>query len=495
MGVTRVTIRSATFPNCYLRMDAKGMSIRAEQGGGRVDCQSFAGPIETFMIHYSDENPNEFALGSAYYAHVYLRMDASTLTQESTNGGGSVNCQFGIDAWERFKFVSQPDGTKAIESLHFPGKFLRMDGTEKAKPRGYGGVNCQTSVGPWEKFIVAELNDGLNKAELEELIAKYGPILKLHKDEIYDNSSVEWFLEHCSLVDSKSGTSLSHPEVNDLPQVGYEAGRYWLELEAGAKRGDFSTAKAYVRARWTQGMTYTDLQFWFFSPYNGPGRAHLNSLLWDTVAHSGNVDLAPFGEHFGDWECCIIRVDNKGKHVLEIILSQHGVSVPFKGSEIPKSFQLVGGSHPVIYSSLNGHALYASVAEHRTEYQKRDGWTYPLTWVGIEFWLLNVTSEDGKTLDCSKNYKVISADFLEEEEAYDEPGWVDYPYRWGPEGTVTKLNTKTVSQALRAGLGFLSMTTPGFLVDLLASAILPHFVHKGLNGPVAPIRQKMWNGQ
>lgn len=51
-----------------------------------------------------------------------------------------------------------------------------MDGTTKAKPEGHCGVNCQTSVGLWERFIVAELTDGLNRAELEELIANYGPL-------------------------------------------------------------------------------------------------------------------------------------------------------------------------------------------------------------------------------------------------------------------------------------------------------------------------------
>jgi hypothetical protein len=493
MGVTRISIRSAIFPNCYLRMDGTGIKAYADKGAGRVDCQTFAGPMETLMIHVSDDKPNEFSIGSSYFENVYLRMDASTFTQASTNGGGVVNCQYGSKEWEKFRFVPQPDGTKAIESIHFPGKFLRMDGTEKAKPEGYGGVNCQTSVGPWEKFVIAELNDGLNRRELEELIAKYGPILKLHKDEIYDNCSVEWFLAHSRLVDSKSGTFVGHPSVDDLPE-GWEAGRFWLELDAGAKSGDFATAKAYVRARWTQGMTYTDLQFWFLSAWNGPGTGHLNSLLYDTVVHSGDPNLAPLGEHVGDWECCIVRVDNKGKHILEIILSQHGNSVSFKGSEITKKFQLSGGTHPVIYSSRNGHALYPSVGANYMAYRKFTVWVR-LAMVGLEVSLRNDTSEGGKVLDCSKHYEVISADFLEKEEQYKQPGWVDYHYRWGPESTSTKLTPKAIGEILHAAIGWLASATPAVLVHSLASAILPHFVTDDLNGPGAPISQKMWNGQ
>ncbi|KAL5351004.1 hypothetical protein ACLOAV_004578 [Pseudogymnoascus australis] len=196
-------------------MDGTGVNIRTDPGAGRVDCQIFAGPMETLMIHTTSDKPNEIAIGSSYFDHVYLRMDPTTF-QPSPHGGGVVNCQRGIDTWELFKFADQPDGTKAIESVNFPGMFLRMDGTMKANPGGYGGVNCQTSVGPWEKFIVSELNDGLNRDELEEAIAKYGPILKLHKDEIYDNCSVEWFLEHAHLIDSKEGTTTAKPAISFL---------------------------------------------------------------------------------------------------------------------------------------------------------------------------------------------------------------------------------------------------------------------------------------
>ncbi|KFY83123.1 hypothetical protein V498_08288 [Pseudogymnoascus sp. VKM F-4517 (FW-2822)] len=494
MGVTRVSIRSATFPNCYLRMDGTGISTYDDQGAGRVDCQSFAGPMETLMIHTSDDTPNEFAIGSSYFEHVYLRMDATTFTQASAIGGGVVNCQYSINTWETFRFVPQPDGTKAIESVHFPGMFLRMDGTMKANSDGYGGVNCQMSVGPWEKFIVSELNDGLNRAELEEAIAKYGPILKLHKDEIYDNCSVEWFLEHAHLIDSKEGTTTANPAVSDLPQVGWEAGRYWLELDDAGKSGDFSTAKAYVRARWTQGMTYTDLQFWFFSAYNGPGTGHVNGLLYDTIVHSGDPNLAPLGEHVGDWECCIIRLDNESKNVLEIILSQHGEAVSFSGDKMTKAFQWVNGTQPVVYSSRNGHALYPSADSNLTQYHKFSGMVW-LAYVGVEASLRNDTSEGGKSLDCSKHYQVVSADFLEKEEAYDEPGWVNYHYRWGPEGTATKMTAKAVSEVLHAAIGWLADTVPGRLVELLGAAILPHYVTDDLNGPGAPIGQGIWDGQ
>jgi hypothetical protein len=39
-----------------------------------------------------------------------------------------------------------------IESVQFPGVFLRMDGS--------GNVNCQFGAGPWEKFLVTSPGDG-----------------------------------------------------------------------------------------------------------------------------------------------------------------------------------------------------------------------------------------------------------------------------------------------------------------------------------------------
>jgi hypothetical protein len=469
------------------------MTAFTDPGAGRANCQTFTGLMETLMIRTSD-NPADkdagFSIGSAYFDNIYLRMDATTFTQASTNGGGVVNCQYTAKDWEKFKFYPQPDGTKAIGSVSFPGMFLRMDGSMQAKPEGYGSVNCQTSVGPWEKFIVSELNDGLNRAELEEAIAKYGPILKLHKDEIYENCSVEWFLERTRLVDSKSGTFTIHPTADDLPQGEFEANRFWFEPDAGAKSGDMSTAIAYVRARWTQGMTYTDLQFWFFSAYNGPGTAKVNGLFWETIIHGGDATLAPLGEHVGDWECCTIRVDNKGKHVLKIILSQHGDAVSFEGNDISRAFQWADSTHPVVYSSRNGHALYATVDANLSKRYKYSSYIS----AGIEAWLRNDTSDGGKSLDCSKQYQVISADFLEKEEAYEQPGWVNYRYRWGPEGTA-KLSAKAITEIMHAALGWLAATVPGALVELLALAIAPPIAEKDLNGPQAPMSQPGWNGQ
>ncbi len=43
-----------------------------------------------------------YTIGSVVFPNVYLRMDGQGVTQLTASGGGTVNCQFGADSFERF---------------------------------------------------------------------------------------------------------------------------------------------------------------------------------------------------------------------------------------------------------------------------------------------------------------------------------------------------------------------------------------------------------
>ena len=48
------------------------------------------------------------------------------------SGGGEVKAQFGALAWEKYKIVrTAVAGAVAIESVAFPGRFLRLGGSDK----------------------------------------------------------------------------------------------------------------------------------------------------------------------------------------------------------------------------------------------------------------------------------------------------------------------------------------------------------------------------
>lgn len=197
------------------------------------------------------------------------------------------------------------------------------------------------------------------------------------------------------------------------------------------------------------------------------------------------------GEHVGDWEYCAVRVDNTSGELLGIILSQHGKNILFSNADVDTKFKMINGTHPAVYASLNGHANFPSVGPNFTEHRKVLG--VP---VGLEFNLLNSTADGGPQLDCSTKYEVVSAFWLDgTPEAYTIPAWVGYPYRWGPEGTVITMDSKTLGKFIKVALG----PDAGPLVDsncvvLAASELLQIFVKANINGSAAPATQGPWSG-
>jgi pregnancy-associated plasma protein-A len=150
--VCPIQIQSAQFPQAYLRMDGSGVTQFAGPGAGTVNCQFGAFSWEKFRLE--PQSDGSVAIASIQFPNVYLRMDGSGVTQFAVAGGGTVNCQFGANGWEKFRLEPQTDGTVAIASIQFPNVYLRMDasGVMQFAGAGAGIVNCQFGVGAWEKF-------------------------------------------------------------------------------------------------------------------------------------------------------------------------------------------------------------------------------------------------------------------------------------------------------------------------------------------------------
>jgi phospholipase C len=145
-----VVISSVQFPGVYLRMDGTGVTGAAATGGGTVNCQYGASAWETFHIHWVQGGMN---IESVQFPGVYLRMDGSKVTAAAPSGG-TVNCKYGAAGWETFTPEWQPDGTVAIASVQFPGVYLQMDGTNvtAATDTGGGTVKCHYGVGASTAF-------------------------------------------------------------------------------------------------------------------------------------------------------------------------------------------------------------------------------------------------------------------------------------------------------------------------------------------------------
>ncbi|KAK5357961.1 hypothetical protein LTR20_008958 [Exophiala xenobiotica] len=325
----------------------------------------------------------------------------------------------------------------------------------------------------------------LDLPELHAAIEKYAPILKIHPNEKYVPTSIEDFLSHCSLIDKKSSVRVKSPSLNQLPEHG-EDHQFYLDLDPVGKPGTFSTAKAYVHAFWHPGLAHTDLQFWFFNAYNGPGSLHVNGLMMDSITSSGDIDLAPMGEHVGDWEMAMVRIDNTTRNLVAIWLSQHSRGQFFSLDQIPQAF-MFEGTHPVIYSSRNGHANYSKAGSNPSEYRKIGG--IP---AGLDFFIRNDTGDGKLALDCSKKYELVSADWLPQT---PPANWVNWPFRWGPEGTSTHLKPVAVAEIVQDALGpELAACCSISVLTVLAGEILPHFVKGDINGPTSPGKHGTWIG-
>ena len=141
MGDSTHTISDYSNGDVYLRMDGSGVSEPMPDGGGVVNCQVGAGPWEQFNIVKQDDG--YYAIESVQFPGVFLRIDGRNLTADNPIGG-VVNCQFGVGPWEKFKVTVHQFGM-SIESVQFPNVFLRMDSDSCSKPNpsGCGTVNAQ----------------------------------------------------------------------------------------------------------------------------------------------------------------------------------------------------------------------------------------------------------------------------------------------------------------------------------------------------------------
>ncbi len=144
---------SASFPGIFLRMEADGVVGPVALGMGTVNCQAYAGLWERFQFIQQPDGTT--AINSIAFPQAYLRMDGTDITEFMPGGGGDVNCQGFVGAWEKFKIdVDQTTLDLTIESVAFPGRFLRMDGNGVVSNGGGGVVNCQFGAFGWEHFVL-----------------------------------------------------------------------------------------------------------------------------------------------------------------------------------------------------------------------------------------------------------------------------------------------------------------------------------------------------
>jgi hypothetical protein len=119
-------------------------------------------PIESFPRDSLRSDQVKYAIASHFWPDTYLRLDGAELfakKKTSDRGEGTVNCQPAPLGWEFFNII--PDSTVSgkvnIQSAVFPGVFLRMDASRVTEDRpdgDAGSINAQWSAGSLERFEI-----------------------------------------------------------------------------------------------------------------------------------------------------------------------------------------------------------------------------------------------------------------------------------------------------------------------------------------------------
>lgn len=301
--------------------------------------------------------------------------------------------------------------------------------------------------------------------QVQAIFQAYSPRIYFHPDEEYIPSSARWYFTNGALLYKKDEESKPVPiesTGSNLPQGGSNDGSYWLDLpveEAArerVKRGDLQDCQVYLHIKPMLGATFTDIVAWLFYPFNGPGRAKVELIT---------VPLGKTGQHVGDWEHVTLRISNFNGQLCGIYLSAHSGGTWYDASEL--EFQ--DGNKAVIYSSLNGHAMYAKPG---LVLQGSGN-------IGIR----NDTAKSNKFIDTGARFSVVSAEYMGS--SVIEPPWLNYLRKWGPNITYDLAEeAETVEKLL-----------PGKLKSAFDNFVksLPKEIF-GEEGPTGPKLKRNWTG-
>ncbi|KAK7324124.1 hypothetical protein VNO77_27646 [Canavalia gladiata] len=300
-----------------------------------------------------------------------------------------------------------------------------------------------------------------NLPQIEALLKSYSPFLYLHPDEKFQPASTKWYFTNGALLFKKGEESKPmpiDPTGSNLPQGENNDGAYWLDLpldkanKERVKKGDFKSSQAYVHVKPMFGGTFTDLAMWIFYPFNGPGIAKFGLI---------DIPLGKIGEHIGDWEHVTLRISNFNGELKKVYFSQHSKGQWVDASQI--EFQ--SGNKPVVYSSLNGHALYP----------KAGVVLQGLSEIGIR----NDTAKSDMVIDMGVAYEIVSGDYLGS--SIVEPPWLNYFRHWGPK----------INYSIAEELDKLENVFPA--LKLLESKLPAELF--GEDGPTGPKLKPNWNGE
>lgn len=262
-------------------------------------------------------------------------------------------------------------------------------------------------------------------------IEKNAPVVYLDEHEQYKLSSAMWYLQQVRVADT-SGLDL--PALGNMPG-GKKGKDSWLYIPKDQQyntvvAGNTSTAHTYVFVKYGVEGLYTDIFYWFFYPFNGPGTA-------ETALVPGHrFETYPIGIHEADWEQIQVRL-NPDHAIEKVGLKRHGTTNWYQIEDL-----LWEETHPIIFPSRNGHAATPST----------DGITYHLT-SGVEFY--DIASYGERFESFRPEHIMLCATSLHPQFIFDPTvaKWHHFFGRWGApqKGFDVSADAESLVNALLGG--------------------------------------------
>ena len=360
----------------------------------------------------------------------------------------------------------------------------------------------------------------LDRATIDALIAKHAPILYLHPNERYRPSSFDWFLAQpgVTLGNPKDG----HPIPPDFPSgLGGDAYIAYPWEDSQIRAGNLAETRVYANALPYDGdgAGGLELQFWFFYPFNGPGNAEFSMKLdfkfLFVQAHphaSFQMDLAPFGEHQGDWEMVSLFFD-PAQNLVKLIAQEHDYETtywPYTGGDprhVKQPAVEMDGGHPVLYSGENGHPTFAQQGDITTrgkEIKFPHGVDIDVVSasVDLDLRLINKCAK-GTRIDCAPITQLLEIDG----QPQDAPAWLNFTGRVGWVGVDQSDYANEFNRAFAKGFTDATKSVIHFklpyeetVIKALADAISPPIVSwiasktDNPDGIKMPKSNRLWHG-
>lgn len=294
-------------------------------------------------------------------------------------------------------------------------------------------------------------DDYLTPAEIDNLIDSYGPIFQFSVSEIfgpdhpaatlddpvsklewcvvnpsyesdYDNFSFLVWPENCDVTSSNILQQVQDHVVTD-DYYGALGFRYYVKL-LQVLPGDYNRAKPLVHVR-LRDHAFTEIQYWLWYPFNGPGRAHVIVSALGIEVFDDYYQLDEVGRHYGDWENVTLTFLTKTKELKYVEMSRHSTSQLFARYQAWYGGLGFSDTHPIFYVAKYSHAHYPLPGYVEYLYDVK----YPGPGIVVKTYPYDQCDALGEYFPSEGRCDVIAAHYP----GYQiiEPDWLKFDKPWG----------------------------------------------------------------